>query len=835
MKDLTNKDALSEYVKTHIDEAISNGWIKVYYQPVVRSITGQLCSAESLARWIDPEVGFLAPDKFIGALEESGEIFKLDCYVVKQACCDIRDKLSKGLPAVPVSVNFSRLDFIMCDMLDVVEKAIAKYDIPRDYLHFEVTESMIAKDEDLMKDVIDRFRTRGYEIWMDDFGSGYSSLNLIKDYSFDLLKMDMAFLSNLTEKSKIILRSTVVMAKNLGIKTLCEGVETKEQVKFLKSIGCGKLQGYYYGKPQPLDDLMLSLSEKGITMEERQWRAYYEAATINVIDTDAPLQIIEYDGNTFHTLFINDAFKHQISVITEDNYELDKTIYSENSPLMSKFRQFANKAIRSKSNESFYFTDKGNYYLLKGMYLAENQDRYLFKTQITNISMDQNTTERDRLDFRLRELNNLYEVVLLMNISANTVYPLLGGYIYMTEEMNEFMTMKAAYTSFSSTFVYPDDQSDFLEFMNFETMRERLDKADKTYAQKAFRIKQADGCYQWRIISIMPIPGTAYNEFLYGISTIPDEIAHLLDNASYSNFNCSGTETDALVEEYARLWSTLLNNSSHKLFWKDSNRRFRGVSKSFLEFYEMESLDEVIGKTDEEMHWHVDDGPYQGDELDVIGKGKFVVNAPGQCIVNGVVHNIICNKMPIYDKGKIIGLVGSFADVDQEIYRVNKLLAPSKLDNMTRLMNNKFFLAIMVDYAMQYNDDGKNYGFIMLHNANQKRIEDTYGSKFGVKVIREIGEKIIQVIGQKAVAVRTKEAYFGVIIYIDSKKELEQLTRDLVSNVESMNRVDGKNVTIKCSAACLLRTDENVKDETIYQMTIDLLDKQEGIAPEENE
>ncbi len=202
MKDLTNKDALSEYVKTHIDEAISNGWIKVYYQPVVRSITGQLCSAESLARWIDPEVGFLAPDKFIGALEESGEIFKLDCYVVKQACRDIRAKLSKGLPAVPVSVNFSRLDFIMCDMLDVVEKAIAKYDIPRDYLHFEVTESMIAKDEDLMKDVIDRFRTRGYEIWMDDFGSGYSSLNLIKDYSFDLLKMDMAFLSNLAKNPR---------------------------------------------------------------------------------------------------------------------------------------------------------------------------------------------------------------------------------------------------------------------------------------------------------------------------------------------------------------------------------------------------------------------------------------------------------------------------------------------------------------------------------------------------------------------------------------------------------------------------------------------------------
>jgi EAL domain-containing protein (putative c-di-GMP-specific phosphodiesterase class I)/GGDEF domain-containing protein len=827
MTNLTNQEAIYDYVISHIDEAISKEWIKVYYQPVVRALTGQLCSAESLSRWIDPEVGFLPPDKFIGALEDSKNIHKLDCFMVEIVCRDISNRLRNGLTACPVSVNFSRLDFIMCDMLKVVETAVAKYNIPRDYLHFEVTESMIAQDEELMKDVIDRFRTRGYEIWMDDFGSGYSSLTLLKDYSFDLLKLDMRFLSTMTEKSKEILRSTIGMAKKIGVKTLSEGVETREQAEFLKSIGCGKFQGYYYGKPQPLEDMLTHLAGKGITIEERQWREFYEAASINVVDLETPLQILEYDGNGFKTLFINEACKQQISLRTNDMDFFDKALYGSNSPLIGKFKLFAEKCINSKSIENFYFTDKGNYFFMKALCIGENEGKYLFKCRVTNISMDENTNERDRLDFRLRELNNLFEVVLLMNIKAKSTFPLLGGFIYMNDNKIKDLNATEAAQAFARSFIFPSEQNDFLEFMDFDTLAERIKQSGRSFIGMPFRVKQQDGSYKWRQVSLMSIPGTNGNEYLFAISEISNELAEAMDALCYLNFEHGNSGLDEVTIEYARIWQNLLSSSSMKFFWKDTNRRFRGVSKSFLEFYEIKSLDEIIGKTDEEMHWHVDDGPYQGDELDVIGKGKNVVNARGQCIVNGVVHNIICNKMPLYDKGEIIGLVGTFADVDQEIYRVNKLLNPSKLDNMTRLMNNKFFLNTMVDYAMQYNDAGRNYGYIMLHNANQKRIEETYGSKYGVKVIREIGEKIIEVIGQRAVAARTKEAYFGIIIYIDSKEKLQALTHELKENVESINQVDGKSVTIKCTAACLLRTEEGVKDETIYQMTIDMLDQQE--------
>ncbi|SER84269.1 EAL domain, c-di-GMP-specific phosphodiesterase class I (or its enzymatically inactive variant) [Butyrivibrio fibrisolvens] len=851
MSESKDVNAIYEHVVSHIDDAISNGWIKAYYQPVIRGLTGQLCSAESLARWIDPEYGLLAPDKFISALEASNNIHKLDCFLVDKVCSDIHEHMIIGKPTFPVSINFSRLDFIMCDMLDVVETAVMKYDIPRDYLHFEITESMIAQDEELMKKVITDFRNRGYEIWMDDFGSGYSSLNLLKDYDFDLVKMDMRFLSDVTEKSKSILRSAINLAKQIGIKTLSEGVETKEQIDFLLSVGCGKLQGYYYGKPQPYDEMLKSMADKHIEFEQRQWRSYYEAACLALVGLDRPVEIIEYDGYNFKTLFMNEAYKKQISLNGYNYEEIDRIVYNSDSPLMPKYRKFADKTIKSKGTETFFYTSKGNYYQLKATYLADNAGKYLFRGNINNISLDQNTAERDQLNNKLKELNHLHETVLLINKKENITSPLLGGYNYIEGSAYSPVPLDRTLKSFEEKFVYPEDRESFKKFMSLMYTGKKDFSKEHPFAQKTIRVKQEDGSYLWRDFAILPLTGTGDSEYLLTISAITGEMSRALDKLYYPDFTDDETSSlsndpavtlssvladsnngelydDDTATEYARLWYSLIKNSSYKLFWKDKDRRFRGVSKSFLDFYEIKSLDDIIGKTDEEMHWHVDDGPYQGDELDVLGKGLRVYNAPGQCIVNGVVHNIICNKVPIYKGGKIIGLVGSFADVDEEIYRVQKLKNPTKLDTITRLMNTKAFIEIMMDYAIQYNDSGRNYAYIILHNSNQRRIEESYGKEVASSVIRQMGEKIIDVIKQSGAASRLKESYFAIIIYIDSKEKLDELTKKVKEHIESINKVDGKSVTLRINTNSHLRTDPGLTDETIYPITLRELEESEG-------
>ncbi len=249
---------MAQYIVTHIDEAIKNGYLKAYYQPVVWSKGRTLCGVEALARWIDPKYGFLSPGKFVPVLESSQLIYKLDKEILRLVCQDIRHNLDKGLPVLPVSINFSRADFGVIDIVQVVEETVKQYDVPHDLLHIEITESALTDEEDTLKNTINRLHEKGFATWLDDFGSGYSSFNVLKDYEFDVLKLDMKFLTgfNGNERAKALIRSVIAMADQIGMKTLCEGVETAEQAEFLEEASCGRLQGYLYGKPLTYEELM---------------------------------------------------------------------------------------------------------------------------------------------------------------------------------------------------------------------------------------------------------------------------------------------------------------------------------------------------------------------------------------------------------------------------------------------------------------------------------------------------------------------------------------------------------------------------------------------------
>ena len=252
-----------QYIVTHIDEAIKNGYIKAFYQPVVWSKGRTLCGVEALARWIDPKYGFLSPAKFVPALESAQLVYKLDKEILRIVCANIRYNIDNGLPVLPVSINFSRADFGLIDIVDVVSSTVEQYKIPHELLHVEITESALTNETDTLKNTINRLHEKGFTIWLDDFGSGYSSFNVLKDYDFDVLKLDMAFLIgfNGNEKAKALIKSVISLAEQIGMKTLCEGVETAEQAAFLEEASCGRLQGYLYGKPLSYEDLMKKIDE----------------------------------------------------------------------------------------------------------------------------------------------------------------------------------------------------------------------------------------------------------------------------------------------------------------------------------------------------------------------------------------------------------------------------------------------------------------------------------------------------------------------------------------------------------------------------------------------
>ena len=252
-----------QYIVAKIDEAIEKDWIVAYYQPVVFSKDHTLCGVECLARWIDPKFGFLNPGIFIPALEDAQLAYKLDLKVLEIVCMNMRRVLDNGETIVPTSINFSRADFSIVDVPNEVFRITEKYRIPPKYLHIEITESALLEEHVDLKDAMRRMKEKGFSLWLDDFGSGYSSFNTLKDYDFDVLKLDMAFLKGFdnNKKARPLIKSVIDMANQVGMRTLAEGVETLEQAKFLKEINCERLQGYLFSKPITYEELNDGISK----------------------------------------------------------------------------------------------------------------------------------------------------------------------------------------------------------------------------------------------------------------------------------------------------------------------------------------------------------------------------------------------------------------------------------------------------------------------------------------------------------------------------------------------------------------------------------------------
>lgn len=256
--DLDEELRFRQYIVNHLDEAIREEWLEVYYQPIVRADTEHICCEEALSRWNDPGRGFLMPIRFIPPLEENGLMYKLNLFVVERVLKDRKRREESGIHVVPVSVNLSRNDFLQCDMVKEIADRVAKAGYTPDVLRIEITESAFVANQELLGREVKRFRDLGFRVWMDDFGSEYSTLNLLQELDFNLIKIDMKFMNNMAvgEKNHIIVSNAIRMIRELGSGTLMEGVETKEQEKLLQDMGCELLQGYLFDKPRPFDRIV---------------------------------------------------------------------------------------------------------------------------------------------------------------------------------------------------------------------------------------------------------------------------------------------------------------------------------------------------------------------------------------------------------------------------------------------------------------------------------------------------------------------------------------------------------------------------------------------------
>ena len=243
-------------LENKMEEALNNDEFKIYIQPKVSLKTNSMCGAEALVRWISKDLGFLPPDRFIPLFEKNRFIKKIDFYVLEKVCERQKYFMENGIETVPISVNQSRITIDDDNYINDLKAILAKYNIDPKLIELEVTESVFMGNYKKILGVMREVKEIGFILSMDDFGSGYSSLNLLKEMPINVLKIDREFLNetSTSNRSRIIIKSVINMAKDLDIEVVCEGVETKEQVVFLKEIKCQTAQGYYYEKPIPMEE-----------------------------------------------------------------------------------------------------------------------------------------------------------------------------------------------------------------------------------------------------------------------------------------------------------------------------------------------------------------------------------------------------------------------------------------------------------------------------------------------------------------------------------------------------------------------------------------------------
>lgn len=383
---------ISLFVLSNFQNAIQSKAIKVFYQPIIRCMNGHISSFEALARWEDKNNGLISPAQFIPLLEEHGLIKTLDLYILDNLCQDFIHRKELGLSNIPVSFNLSKYDFQSLDLVDEIIATVDKYAIPHNLIIIEITESMMVDNPSILAKQINLLQKEHFRVWMDDFGSSYSSLNLLKDYNFDCIKLDMRFLTDSSnhEKAKIIIANIIRMANELGIHTLTEGVESQDDFLFLQDIGCERSQGYLFSKPLPFESLLHFLSVCPYPQEDIVEQPYFNligetSLTCPVfengkLDLEESLSsiatiILEYNNHgKFRTMKSNKAYQRLAVKLSgkssKRNGMFDYSWHPVSSPEIDRCIL---KTIQTKKFECVTWkNDRGTQFNLNLCYLSEN-------------------------------------------------------------------------------------------------------------------------------------------------------------------------------------------------------------------------------------------------------------------------------------------------------------------------------------------------------------------------------------------------------------------------------------------------------------------------------
>lgn len=811
-REMSDNYMLQNYLLEHLDRALEEGWIHVFVQPVVRVLSGCLCGMEALVRWMDPEHGLIPPNEFIPVLEENGQSYKLDTYVVRKVAEFLGSRLKKdrNAPVVPISVNFSRSDFESVDPVEIVVRALDDNHVRHNLINVEITETALMKDAEEMKNAIDRFHKEGMEVWMDDYGSGYSSLNVLKDFDFDEIKIDMAFLKELNDKSMSIVTSTVQMAKSLGIHTLAEGVETEEQLEFLKSIGCEKIQGYYYGRPVPISEADLHFEDDELEVESREMAAFYDKAGLVDVVSDMPVALFFDDGSTFRNLYENESYKQMLKKtgLVEDN-AIDNIMNTASSPMGRRFRDLADQAESSGIEERMVFVVNDRYTRYSFQSISRCRRGNMLLARMDNAAIGADYEQTSMLDAVLRNIFTIYESIYILDFESDMRTVVLSN-LPAERSGDRIVGLHEFYENYGSVrTIYPDDIERCRQFQRVDSLRTRVRTSVNGYVADVFRVKQSDGAYKWMEFLVLQLPESDGKRALVCIR--PAELQTSIE--LLGKFDSDADDVTGRRRDYAELWQTLMRESEIMFFWKDLDRRFLGGSRSFMEFCRLNSDEEFVGKTDDELGWYLDNVEYREYEDQVLGKGESIFDLPMQNITRGVLRKISVSELPIYKDGNISGILGYFREGSMELNSAESTSSRRQMvDPVTGLMNIRGLMVALIELDDRMMLDGERYFVVMIDVPQYADIHFEHGDKAARALIRKVSRKVISTFERNAVVARTRGARFVIGLRGMNRDTVYEMVKKCAGEIRNIHEVSGIDCSLEVDYGVAVSTEaDNVQ------------------------
>ena len=471
------------------DAALSGGQFEVWFQPQYNHSSGALVGAEALVRWRHPSRGVISPAAFIPVFERIGFIYELDKYIWEQTCAYLKRWVEQGRSPLPVSVNISRYDILQGDVVDVLCGLVRSYGIPVELLRLEVTESAFSSSTERIISVVRGLLDSGFTVEIDDFGSGYSSLNTLKDVPAQIVKLDMRFLDNIggNDRGGNIVESVVRMVKWLGMSVIAEGVETVEQADYLVSIGCCYVQGYLYSRPVPVEEYE-ALAGSGVkepelivaeTVENLDNNTFWDPTSMDTLIFNSYVGgacIVEYQNGKVELLRINRKFAEALSAYRFSMEDALRVKLSEHMDAANS-RKLVDAIARAASSgeeisEEVCFTaldgsGELNYARFTARAIARAGSRHLVYAAVANTSAQRQAERKERqAAARLQTIMaNMYGGVSAVSMTGDDV-----SFIFANDRYYEILgyTRQQFHSELASAFdvVHPDDKERIRDEVN---------------------------------------------------------------------------------------------------------------------------------------------------------------------------------------------------------------------------------------------------------------------------------------------------------------------------------------------------------------------------------